>query len=240
MNKLLTLIAIALLAPAHGSAQLFGGGGIVYDPQNHAENILQAARSLNQIDNQIDQIANELEMLQNMARDLEQLPDTIRTAILNRIDELTKAILAAEGIGYEVEEIEREYEDLYPEDYDTSPEHDVLVDQARDAWRQSRAGYRDSLITQARIVQSVATDLPELERILELSTGAEGNLSAIQAGNELTALGIKQDMQLQQLMAAGYRAEALRRAEEAAIEARARARFKSFMGDGDAYSGKDW
>jgi P-type conjugative transfer protein TrbJ len=234
LSACLAVLPFGTLAPT-AVAQL-----AVYDPANHVQNIFQAARTLQQVNAQIEQITNELEMLQNMARDLEQLPDSIRHQILARIDELTRAILEAEGIGYRVEEIEREYEDLYPEDYETPPEHRVLVEQARDAWRQSRAGYRDSLVTQARIVQSVANDLPELERILELSSGAQGNLSAIQAGNELTALGIKQDMQLQQLMAAQYRAEALRRAEEAAVEARARARFESFMGDGDAYSGGDW
>ena len=49
----------ALTTPAQ--AFLFGGGGrIVYDPRNHAENILSSARALEQINNQIAQIQNQV------------------------------------------------------------------------------------------------------------------------------------------------------------------------------------
>jgi type IV secretion system protein TrbJ len=51
----------SLATPAQ--AFLFGGGGrIVYDPRNHAENILSAARALDQINNQIAQLQNEAQM----------------------------------------------------------------------------------------------------------------------------------------------------------------------------------
>src|SRR3546814_136965 len=49
------MIAVAgVSAPA--SAQLFGG--IVYDPNNYAQNVLMAARSLQQITNQIQSLPN--------------------------------------------------------------------------------------------------------------------------------------------------------------------------------------
>jgi len=54
----------AAAPPAHA---FFGGGfgGIVYDPRNHAENILSAARALEQINNQIQQLQNDAQMLIN-------------------------------------------------------------------------------------------------------------------------------------------------------------------------------
>ncbi|MEQ3648947.1 MAG: P-type conjugative transfer protein TrbJ, partial [Hyphomonas sp.] len=70
MKALLSSIALAamplpgLMAPP-ASAQLFGGG-IVYDPANHAENILQAVRALQQIDNQIRQLTHEIDMIEKM------------------------------------------------------------------------------------------------------------------------------------------------------------------------------
>ena len=42
----------------------------VYDPANHVQNILQAVRALQEINNQIQQLTNEIQMLQNMADDL--------------------------------------------------------------------------------------------------------------------------------------------------------------------------
>ena len=62
-----------LTTPAQ--AFFFGGGGrIVYDPRNHAENILSAARALEQINNQIAQIQNQAQMLMNDALNLANLP----------------------------------------------------------------------------------------------------------------------------------------------------------------------
>ena len=85
MKALLSSVALAaiplsgLMAPP-ASAQLFGGG-IVYDPTNHAENILQAVRALQQIDNQIRQLTHEIDMIEKMARDLETLPVEVARAI---------------------------------------------------------------------------------------------------------------------------------------------------------------
>src|SRR5579885_1151798 len=56
-----------LVAPA--SAQW-----IVYDPTNYAQNVLQAARALEQINNQITSLQNAAQMLINQARNLASLP----------------------------------------------------------------------------------------------------------------------------------------------------------------------
>jgi conjugative transfer region protein TrbK len=56
---MLAATAIApVVAPMPAYAQ-FGFGGIVYDPTNYAQNVLTAARSLSQINNQIQQIQQQ-------------------------------------------------------------------------------------------------------------------------------------------------------------------------------------
>ena len=68
---LATPIGFSPIFATPAQAFLFGGGGrIVYDPRNHAENILSAARALEQINNQITQLQNEAQMLMNQARNL--------------------------------------------------------------------------------------------------------------------------------------------------------------------------
>ena len=59
-----------LVGPAHA---FFGFGRIVYDPSNYAQNVLTAARTLEQINNQIQQLQNEAQMLINQARNLASL-----------------------------------------------------------------------------------------------------------------------------------------------------------------------
>ena len=47
---------------------------IVFDPSNYAQNVIQAARALEQINHQITSLQNEATMLLNQARNLASLP----------------------------------------------------------------------------------------------------------------------------------------------------------------------
>lgn len=233
MKRMLLGLALALapiggVAPA-ASAQLFGGG-IVYDPTNHAENVLQAARALQQIEHQIQQLAHEIRMLENMARDLESLPDSLADDIRRRLSRIDALMREAEGIGYRVEEIERGYEEAYPEDYGAEPPGSAeLLEDARARWRQSRAAWRESLTVAAEVVSRAPDDAAGLDRLVGFSQSAAGNLQAVQAGNQIAALQAQQLMQMEAMMAAHYRAEALDRARMLAEEARGRARTQAFL-----------
>ena len=222
---------MALITTQPAAAQ-FGFGGVVYDPANHAQNILTAVRTLQQINQQIQQLTHEIEMLENMARDLENLPDSIADDILRRMHRIDELMREAEGIGYGVEEIEREYEVIYPEDYGAAPPSQaVLVEQARARWRQSRSAYRESLLVTAEVVSTARSDSENLDRLLGDSQSAAGNLQVLQAGNQIEALQTQQLMQIESMMASHYRAEALERARELAEAERGRARTRSFLGN---------
>jgi len=237
MKARLTSVALAaillsgLTAPP-ASAQLFGGG-IVYDPSNHAENILQAARALQQIDNQVRQLTHEIDMIEKMARDLETLPvEVARGIIADRIRRIKELMREADGIGYGVEAVERNYEDLYPETYgETPPANVVLVEDARARWQQSRLAHKHTLLMVAETVRDTEQDADALTGLVEESQTAIGNLQALQAGNQIKALSAQQLMQMEALLAAHYRAEALDRARELEEAARGRARLQSFLGD---------
>ena len=237
MKARLTPVALAaillsgLIAPP-ASAQLFGGG-IVYDPSNHAENILQAARALQQIDNQVRQLTHEIDMIEKMARDLETLPvEVARGIIADRIRRIEELMREADGIGYGVEAVERDYEDLYPETYgETPPANVVLVEDARARWQQSRLAHKHTLLMVAETVRDTDQDADALAGLVEESQTAVGNLQALQAGNQIKALSAQQLMQMEALLAAHYRAEALDRARELEEAARGRARLQSFLGD---------
>jgi len=66
---------VAFGAPS-ASAQM-----LVYDPSNYAQNVLQAARALQQINNQITSLQNQALMLLNQARNLASLPYSSLQAI---------------------------------------------------------------------------------------------------------------------------------------------------------------
>ena len=231
----LTGLALTILPLQHAHG-LFGAGDIVYDPANHAENILTAARSLEQINNQVQQLANEAQMLFNQAQDLAKLPLSVAAdlqASLSRVDGL---IASARGLAYQIAAIDDAYRRLFPEAYEQAVSTSQVIQDAQEAWKLARQGFKHSLEVQASVVGQLRADAVTLDRLLAVSETAVGNLQATQAGNQLTALAAKQSMQLQSLLAASARAEALEQARALAAHEQARARFERFMGDGNAYT----
>jgi len=91
---MLTMSATALI-PMPAAAQL---GGIVHDPRNYAQNILTAARTLEQINNQITMLQNQATSLVNEARNLQSLPLTMLDPLQQQIT--ANAGLAEPSTGY--------------------------------------------------------------------------------------------------------------------------------------------
>ncbi|MEE9380199.1 MAG: P-type conjugative transfer protein TrbJ [Hyphomonadaceae bacterium] len=229
ISAVLYALPLSLITAPPANAQW-----VVYDPANHIQSIIQAIQAVEEVTNQIQQLTHEIEMLENMARDLESLPDSIADDILRRMQRIDELMRRAEGIGYKVEEIEREYEVAYPEDYgSTPPRRAVLVEQARDRWKQSRVAYRESLQVTAQVVSTARADSENLNRLIGSSQSAAGNLQAVQAGNQIEALQTEQLMQIESMMASHYRAEALERSRQLAEAERGRARTRSFLGATD-------
>ena len=228
----LAVSMIGLVRPAHA---LFGIGDIVFDPSNLAQNLITAANTLTMIDNQIQQLANEAQMLVNEAKNLEALPDSIAGDLKTTLEQVDGLIHSAEGLAYEVDTIEAQYKDLYPDAFAPGTTTPEILANAEANWAQARSGYKDALKLQAQIVGGIAGDTALIDKLVGDSQAATGALQAAQAGNQLTALAAKQSMQLQELIAAQSRAEDLERADALTERTRGQARLKQFIGDGTPY-----
>ncbi len=225
-SLLLMSSSLSLIQPAKAQ-------WVVYDPANHISSILQLVEAVEGVINQITQLANEVKMLESMAKDLESLPQSIANDILDRLAQIEDLTEQANGIGYKIEEIERRYKELYPEDQtSTPPEHRILVEQARARWMQSRSAFEDSLKLTAQVVQNTRIDTSSLDSLIAHSQSAAGNLQAVQAGNQIEGLQTQQLIQMQNMMAGHYRAQVLEDARHLAEAEAGRARTKSFL-EGD-------
>ena len=101
-------LAPVLTPPAHA---FFGGfGRIVYDPTNHAENLLTAARTLEQINNQIASLQNEAQMLINQARNLASLPHSSLQQLQQNVSRTQQLLDEAQSIAFEVQEVDQAFE----------------------------------------------------------------------------------------------------------------------------------
>lgn len=205
----------------------------VYDPANHAQNILQAVRALQELDNQVRQLAHEIDMIEKMARDLEALPVNVAQVIIrDRITRIEQLIRKAEGIGASVEAEGDAFEAAFPHSYgETPPDASALLAGARARWEASRAAHKHVLLIAAEARAGNGADAGALAGIISESQGAAGNLQALQAGNQISALTTQQLMQVEALLGASARAEALDRARELAEAERGRARLSAFLRD---------
>jgi P-type conjugative transfer protein TrbJ len=208
----------------------------VWDPWNYKENLLTAIRSLTEIENQVKQLTNEAQMLLKMDLNLEQLGSTVAGDLKGSMDEIKSLLDEANGIALNVSETDAKLKDLFPDDYAMALTNDQALVQAKTRWDETLSAFKRSMSLQARVVESTTEDGTVLADLLAKSGSAVGNLQVQQAGNELLGLGIKQQLQLQNLMAAEQRAQALEKARALSSQEESRLRFQTFVGDGTAYT----
>ncbi|MEQ8403424.1 MAG: P-type conjugative transfer protein TrbJ [Roseitalea porphyridii] len=208
----------------------------VFDPTNYSQNLLTAVRSLEQIQNQIQQLQNEAQMLVNMARNLESLDFAIIHELNDTISAIDGLVQQARGLDFEIASVEQAFAELFPDRYDGSVSSDTLATHARQRWEQVRHALDHSMRVQSQVVQGATATQQRVNGLLARSQGAVGLLQAQQATNQLIALQSTQMIELQQLLAAQARADALELARTAADEERAREQRQRFLGDGSAYT----
>jgi P-type conjugative transfer protein TrbJ len=231
------LIAPVALAIVIAAAAPVGAQGIVFDPSNYSQNLLTAARSLTQVNNQIRSLENEALLLINSSKNVASLPSSVAARLKAQIDEINRLTAQANGIAFQVDRTGAQFEAAYPRQYSAAVSSDRMVQDATARWSNTYDALKQTLLTQSKIVEAIGSDGITLQTLMASSSGAVGALQAHQAGNQLAALQIKQALQLQTLLAAQARADALKSAEQQASADAARERFSRFIGNRRAYAG---
>ena len=226
-------IAFGVAPPAHA---LFGIGDIVFDPSNLAQNIMTAANTLEQINNQIQQLQNEAQMLMNQARNLAGLDFSALSQLRAALSATNQLIRQAQGLAFNVQQMETQFRDLYPESFSASVTNAQMVLDARRRWTNSLEALRTATQVQSQAVQNFAADEQALTDLVNRSQSAVGALQAMQATNQLLALQSRQAIQAQQLQLTQDRAIALEQARQVAVHERAREVRRRFMGSGTPYT----
>jgi P-type conjugative transfer protein TrbJ len=234
-RRLLTIF----LATALGTATLIMPAQAqmaVFDGSNYAQNLLQATRALQQINNQIQQLQNEATMLQNMGKNLSSLNTSQLGSMISALTTIGNLMNQGNGIAFNVNATNSAWNTSFPANYPLGTSSTTLATNAQTRWQEAMAAFQLALKVQAQIVQNVQGDSTTLTNLTNTSQGAVGNLQVSQATNQLLALSTKQQMQIQNLMAAQYRATALDSARAAETEADGQASFQQFMGSNNAYT----
>ena len=216
------MLSLALAAaPAHAQ-------WTVFDPSNFSQNVLTAARTLQQINNQITSLQNEAQGLINQARNLANLPYSSLQALEQNIARTQQLVSQAQGIAYNVQNIDQAFRTSYAP-ASASQTDQQLIAGAQARWQQSVQALQDAMRTQATVVGNLDTNRTQMSALVTASQGATGALQATQAGNQLLALQAQQLSDLTAAVAAQGRAQALDAAQRQAAASQAQEQLRRFL-----------
>jgi P-type conjugative transfer protein TrbJ len=230
-----------MAAPSHCRAVLFGAAAlclslvadsalaqiVVYDPSNFSQNVITAARELQQVNNQIQSLANEAQMLTNQARNLASLPLSTLSQLQTTIQKTQSLLAQAQRIAFDVQQIETAFATTYGS-ASTSSSSSGLIATAQTRWRNSVAAFEDSLKVQAGVVGNISSNGSAMSSLTSASQTATGALQAAQAGNQLLALQSQQLSDLVAVVAAKSRADALEQSRVTAAESQGQEQYRRF------------
>jgi P-type conjugative transfer protein TrbJ len=209
---------------------------VVIDPTNLAQNIMTAANTLEQINNQIKQLQNDALMLTNQAKNLASLDFNSLGQLRAALSATNQLIQQAQGLAFNVSQMESDFQRLYPASYSAAISGSQMTQDAQTRWQNSLAALHTATQVQSQAMTNFSSDEQTLTDLVNNSQSASGALQATQATNQLLALQARQSIQAQQLKITQDRAAALELARQAAVEARGLEVSRRFLGTGTPYT----
>ncbi len=220
-----SVLVIACAASA-GQAQV-----VVFDPKSYVQDVLTAARQLQQINNQIVSLQNQAQMLINEAQNLASLPTSALNMLQSDLTRTQQLLSEAQHITYNTGQINQAFTTQYGQASLTMPQVQ-LVARAQQRWQTSLGAFQDALNVQAGVVANLTNAKTQMSTLVTASQGSTGALQASQSGNQLLALIAKEIADLTAVVTAQSRADALSAADKATAPADAQVRFSQFMAGG--------
>src|ERR1700751_1792562 len=235
MNRLRRLATASLVAIAIAAGvKSASAQQIVFDPNNYAQNVLTAARALQQINNQIVSLQNQTQMLINQAKNLATLPFSSLLQLEQSILRTQQLLAQAQRIAYDIQQIDRAFSTTYAT-ASSSSSSQALIANAQRRWQNALASLQDAMRTQATVVGNLDTNRTQMSALVTSSQGATGALQASQAGNQLLALQAQQLADLIAVVAAHGRAQNLEAAQHVAAQDQGKEQLRRFLTQGTGY-----
>lgn len=190
------LVAISLIGSSPVRAQQ-----VVFDPRNHIENALQAAR--------------QLESLANEARSLAASPYSHLAGSNQSLRDMGELARTARGLATSVSGLERQFGNLFPDDL-SGADALRLLEQGRARTANARRTAEDLAKTAAELERLGQTRAGRLSGALSASDMAQGQTAAAQSTNQMLAVLAEELAALRTIMLAQSRLLAEQTAREAA------------------------
>jgi P-type conjugative transfer protein TrbJ len=203
-NRPIQFFAVGLVVSSLLAATPVPAQQVVFDPRNHIENALQAAR--------------QLESLANEAKSLAASPYSHLVGSSQSLKDMAELARTARGIASSVNGLEQQFRTLYPEDLSGS---DVLrlLEQGQARTANARRTAEDVARTAAELERLGQGRQARLSGALSASETAVGQTAAVQSTNQLLAVLAEDLAALRTIMLAQSRLLAEQTARDAADRA---------------------
>lgn len=210
MTKLHKPLAVALTltlgaaAPAHAQ---FGSGVVVCtncvnQGSQAAHNALQLAQMADDFANQIQQYQLQIQQYQNMLKNTDRLSGSVFGDALADIRKVQNIINQTKGLAYTAQDLDARYRARYGS-FQTYLDDGMTDAQLRERYRQWSDDTNDAVLTTFRALGAEAENIDtEADLMAELqarAATADGQMEALQVGNELAVQGAAQIQKLRAL-----------------------------------------
>jgi len=181
-------------------SKLFAGGVPVIDFSNLIQNLRNTISTIVQEAKSTVQLKQQLKQLETMYDNLKKLQIALNDPDISSLIQNEDIFLNSSGLSYNIDAIQNEYDQIYNSYKENIQKHAELTSNYQHRIDQANKSVLDSLKAQASI-QQLSQDREEVNKIIDKSRGASGNLEALQAVNELNVVLIKQLMRLESMFA---------------------------------------
>lgn len=190
---------------------------VVSDPTNLIQNTTSAFAEVQAVVNQVMEIQNQIKQLEWLAKDLKRLSASDWATLQSSYYRLESAYRQGKYISMRWGQIADEYDDHF-EAYDPAVHDGQTYQQKRRKWNdQTDDAIRGAMVSHG-VVDAYEARAEDLGSVVQASNSAEGTLAAIQAGNQISAMILKQLMELTELIVADSRARLSHIKEQSLVE----------------------
>lgn len=187
----------------------------------YVEDVAQTAGQAEQIANEVQSLYNQTQQIENQLKQLKNLNSYNWQDYLNIINQLDTIAKKADALAFSTANLDGEYAKYRDQAYyEANAEYYKKQQEAQSRWAANASGTTKS---SAAVLSAQHADLKadgtRLNTLQAASSGVEGEVQAMQAGNQLAAFTSKQLMQVRNLMMNQQQMMIQERAQKAEREA---------------------
>src|SRR3546814_564718 len=114
MKKMTLALLAAALAPVTILTVTPAQAVPVFDSANYSQNLLTAAHTLQQINQQIQSLQNEAQLLANQQKHLSKIDFPQMSALEQRLQQIDRLMGQAQGIDFRVDRLDEQFRPAFP------------------------------------------------------------------------------------------------------------------------------